>query len=214
MLVFRYSVNETSECFIERGYNTRMHKSFLRQVHAPAVFFDRCRDETRGEGNAVDPTSARQPTIERDYCNKRLPRLRFQKVFVEIEWANEPWRISQQRDSSGAHEARATRHFQNRNRKLYSGAFYFNPIPLRPPLFESNREFPRKLSSSTKRRAVFHSIRRRGLLKGVPSLLWNVSENFYRIPEEGASRHFYMRGKRQLEGYFKPRALNHFTRFN
>lgn len=120
--------------------------------------------------------------IERDYCNKRLPRLRFQKVFVEIEWANEPWRISQQRDSSGAHEARATRHFQNRNRKLYSGAFYFNPIfppsPPLPPPFNRIASFPGNFHQAQSG-AVFHSIRRRGLLKGVPSLLWNVSGNFY-----------------------------------
>lgn len=150
-------------------------------------------------------------TTDDERYRTRLPRLRFQKVFVEIEWANEPWRISQQRDSSGAHEARATRHFQNRNRKLYSGAFYFSPPSPRP--FNRIASFPGNFHQAQSG-AAFHSIRRRGLLKGVPSLLWNVSGNFYRIPEEEATRHFYMRWKRQLEGYFKSRALNHFTRFN
>lgn len=54
---------------------------------------------------SIRPSVVEQPAmndIERDHCNKRLPRLRFQKVFAGIEWSNEPWRVSQQRDSTGA----------------------------------------------------------------------------------------------------------------
>ena len=76
MLVSRYSVNETSECFIERRLYIYSRKFSATSLRA-AMFFNRCRDETRGECNAVDPTSAQQPTmndIERDchgYAFKR-----------------------------------------------------------------------------------------------------------------------------------------------